>query len=230
MRGPVRSWRSADSYGPAIILIAVTYVLATTATAPWMISTLLLVQAGTVGYVLHASRCRLALRLCASLVFLLALLAAAANVVAADRTMTGLAFLAASVLYLLAPLSVIFDLGRRRDVDQELMLGALATFLMIGMAFAFAYRCLAALQSGPFYGDAGDGTLADSLFFSFVTLTTTGYGNLVPAGNPGQSLAVLEALIGQLFLVTAVAKVVNVWRPRSWRNRPVSADPGEDAA
>jgi Ion channel len=56
------------------------------------------------------------------------------------------------------------------------------------------------------------------LVLSFVTLTTTGYGNLVPAGNPGQSLAVLEALMGQLFLVTAVGKLVSAWRPRGWRD------------
>jgi hypothetical protein len=64
-------------------------------------------------------------------------------------------------------------------------------------------------QSGPFFGDEGDGTVSQDLFFSFVTLTTTGYGNLVPTGNPGQSLAVLEAPLGQLFLVTAVGKLVS---------------------
>ena len=81
------------------------------------------------------------------------------------------------------------------------MLGALAAYLFIGMAFAFAfaYRLLGAVQASPFFGASGDGTLSQDLFFSFVTLTTTGYGNLVPTGNPGQSLAVLEALTGQLF-------------------------------
>jgi hypothetical protein len=58
------------------------------------------------------------------------------------------------------------------------------------------------------------------LFFSFTTLTTTGYGNLVPAANPGQTFAVLEMLTGQLFLVTAVAKVVSTWRPSQGRGRP----------
>jgi hypothetical protein len=42
----------------------------------------------------------------------------------------------------------------------------------------------------------------------------------VPSGNPGQSLAVLEALMGQLFLVTAVGKLVSAWRPRGWRDSP----------
>jgi Ion channel len=63
-------------------------------------------------------------------------------------------------------------------------------------------------------------TFSLDLYFSFTTLTTTGYGNLVPAANPGQSLAVSEMLIGQLFLVTAVAKVVTIWRPGCDRERP----------
>jgi hypothetical protein len=69
----------------------------------------------------------------------------------------------------------------------------------------------------PFFGPQGAGTLSQDLFFSFTTLTTTGYGDFVPAGNPGQTFAVLEMLIGQLFLVTAVAKVVNAWRPGQGR-------------
>ena len=94
------------------------------------------------------------------------------------------------------------------------MLGAIAAYLMMGMFFAFTYRALGAIQAGPFFGTSGDGTFSQDLFFSFTTLTTTGYGNLIPAGNPGQSFAVLEMLIGQLFLVTAVAKAVNAWQPQ----------------
>jgi hypothetical protein len=69
----------------------------------------------------------------------------------------------------------------------------------------------------PFFGTQGAGTFSQDLFFSFTTLTTTGYGNLVPAGNPGQTFAVLEMLTGQLFLVTAIAKVINAWRPGQGR-------------
>ena len=61
--------------------------------------------------------------------------------------------------------------------------------------------------------------MSQDVFFSFTTLTTTGYGNLVPAGQPGQSLAVMEMIIGQLFLVTALGKIVSVWRPGTWADR-----------
>jgi hypothetical protein len=111
-------------------------------------------------------------------------------------------------------------------VDQETVFGAVAAYLLIGMFFAFAYRSLGGIQAGPFFGANGEGTMSEDLFFSFITLTTTGYGNLVPAANPGQSLAVLEALVGQLFLVSAVAKVVNAWTPR----RPVLGPPEDPPA
>jgi DNA-binding beta-propeller fold protein YncE len=69
------------------------------------------------------------------------------------------------------------------------------------------------------FGSGGVGTMSQDVFFSFTTLTTTGYGNLVPAGQPGQSLAVMEMIIGQLFLVTALGKIVSVWRPGTWADR-----------
>lgn len=208
---------SQDSYGPAILLIAGTYVIGTLSTQRWTVSLLLFAQIATVWYALRVSKAHLGVRVAAAVVFTLSVMAGVWNLFSQEHTLVGLTFFASSLLYVLAPLSIISDMGRRRDANRELMMAALATYLMIGMAFAFAYRCIAAFQPSPFFGAQGDGTLADSLFYSFVTLTTTGYGDLVPAGNPGRTLAVLEALLGQLFLVTAVAKIVNIWHPRGWK-------------
>jgi hypothetical protein len=206
-----------QGYGVVLVLIVATYVFALMADRRWMVTVLLLVQTGTVWQTLRTSRARPVVRLAAALVFALALLAASINLFRQGTALTGLTFLAASVLYLVAPLSIVRDIGLRRDVGRETVFGALAAYLLIGMAFGFAYACVAALQPGPLFGESGDPALPEALFFSFVTMTTTGYGDMVPAGNPAQSIAVLEALVGQLFLVTAVAKVVENWRPRAWR-------------
>jgi hypothetical protein len=123
------------------------------------------------------------------------------------------------LLYVVAPVIIIRRLVLRRTVDTQTILGAIAAYLMVGMGFAFAYRALGAWQAGPFFGSQGEGSFPECLFFSFTTLTTTGYGNLVPDANPGQTLAVLEMLIGQLFLVTAVARVVSAWQPGQGRGR-----------
>ncbi|MCY1141049.1 potassium channel family protein [Actinoplanes sp. Pm04-4] len=208
---------SRPGYAPVIGLIIFTYVLATSVTERVGVALVLVVQVGTVWYVLRLASIRPHLRNAATAVFVLAVVSAVWALVFPTNWLVGLTFLAGCVLYAIAPLAIVADVARRA-VDRELLLGALAAYLMLGMAFGFAYRCIALLQPGPFFGDAGDAALPDALFFSFVTLTTTGYGDLVPTGNPGRSLAVLEALTGQLFLVTAVAKVVEAWRPRRRRD------------
>jgi hypothetical protein len=200
-----------------MLMIVATYVLAVTLSQSWAATVLLTLQIATVWLALRTSRARSGFRLAANGLFVIAAVAAAANLIAPGaRALEPYVFVAASVLYLVAPISIVRHIVVRREVDQETMLGALAAYLFIGMAFAFVYRFLGAVQASAFFGSAGDGALSEDLFFSFVTLTTTGYGNLVPAGNPGQSLAVLEALLGQLFLVTAVGKLVSAWRPRGW--------------
>jgi hypothetical protein len=124
------------------------------------------------------------------------------------------------LLYLIAPLSIVWHLVLRRVVDGVTLVGAIDAYLMAGMFFAFLYHSLGLTQQlPPFFGSQGHGTFPQDLFFSFTTLTTTGYGNLVPAANPGQTFAVLEMVVGQLFLVTAVGKVVSTWRPGQGRKR-----------
>ncbi|MCA2211469.1 potassium channel family protein [Jidongwangia harbinensis] len=221
----MRERPARHGYGPVLTLIVSTYVLSLVPGGRWLPTVLLVVQAGTVWLALRVSRARRSVRLASVAVFALALVAAAFAWFAPGRPLTGLTFLAAGALYLVAPISIVRDIGVHRRVDRETMLGALAAYLLIGMAFGFAYACVAALQPGPLFGDAGDPALPQALFFSFVTLTTTGYGDLVPATNPAQSIAVLEALLGTLFLVTAVSKVVENWRPRGWRD--TGAEPGD---
>lgn len=93
-----------------------------------------------------------------------------------------------AVLYALSPAVLTHDVLRRRAVDPQTVLGAISAYLLIGMAFAFTYVTVQACQGPPSFGEEGAATVASSLFFSFTTLTTTGYGNLVPAGNPGGRL------------------------------------------
>ena len=61
-------------------------------------------------------------------------------------------FVAATVLYFVAPIAIVRRIAFRREVDQETMLGALAAYLFFGMAFAFTYRYLGAVQNTPFFG------------------------------------------------------------------------------
>jgi Ion channel len=100
---------------------------------------------------------------------------------------------------------------RERDVGFRTILGAVSVYINLGLLFTFLYAALDKLQSGQFFGVTT--TTGDYVFFSVTTLTTTGYGNLVPAAQPGKLLSGLEMLLGQLFLVTFIAGLVSLWRP-----------------
>jgi len=212
---------SPNSYGLVLLLILVTYVLSASTAARWTVSLVLFVQIATIWVALRASQAHRRLREVAAAILVVSAAGAILHLFI-DREPTGTGVLAAvsGLLYLAAPVIIFRHLLLRPTVDTQSVLGAVTAYLMIGMSFAFAYRALGTLGAGPFFGSQGDGTFSQDLYFSFTTLTTTGYGNLVPAANPGQSLAVSEMLIGQLFLVTAVAKVVTSWRPGQGRGRP----------
>ena len=201
-----------------LLLILVTYALSAALAASWAASLVLAVQIATVWVALRASRARRSVRAIANIALAAAALAAVANLLFHDQIHGGIvAAWTSSLLYLIAPVSIIRHLVVRRTVDSETVLGAIAAYLMAGMFFAFLYHALGLSQTQPpFFGSQGRGTLSQDLFFSFTTLTTR-VRNLVPAGNPGQTFAVLEMLNGQLFLVTAVAKVVSAWQPGQGR-------------
>ena len=208
-----RSVFEFDSYGGVVVAILLTYVLSINLTNPWGQSVIIVAQIATVLAILRISRAPRPIRVAAaaslSVAIAAAILALFLHRSVADTFLPAVS----SLLYLIAPISVLRHLMRRTVVDEETVLGAVAAYLLIGMFFAFVYRTAGANEATAFFGAQGDGTFAQDLFFSFTTLTTTGYGNLVPATNPGQSFALAEMLIGQLFLVTAVAKVINSYQP-----------------
>lgn len=204
-----------DSYGLVVLLIAATYVVSVSVQAEWGASVVVVVQVATVWYALKTSGARRTARIVTDVLLVLAVaVAILAPGLDTSRGTSSFVLVASVVLYLIAPLAVVQNLIRRRTVDGETFLGAIAAYLLIGMLFAFTYRLTGQVQDAPFFGSGGDGTTAQTLFFSFTTLTTTGYGNLVPAANPGQTMAVGEMLLGQLFLATAIAKVITAWTPK----------------
>jgi hypothetical protein len=189
----------------------------------WAQTVILAIQIATVWLTLRTAKAPRAVRVVASVALVAIAVLAIADVLFGGTSQTlGIAFTVSALLYFVAPLAVLRDIGSRRVVDQETVLGAIAAYLIAGMFFAYAYRAIGILQTTPFFGADGPGDVSQVLFFSFVTLTTTGYGDLVPATNPGQTLAIAEAVLGQLFLVTAVAKIITAWKPKRW---PTAGEP-----
>lgn len=115
------------------------------------------------------------------------------------------------------PALLIRALARRRTVDVHLLLGALSIYLMIGVTFATCYALEAKYNEAnglpPILMNNGtptNGTYPDQLYYSFVTLSTTGYGDYTPVAGIARSLAIFEAIGGQLYLLTAVAAIVGL--------------------
>jgi Ion channel len=111
---------------------------------------------------------------------------------------------------------VFHGIRTRGRVTLQAAYGALCVYLLVGMLFAFCFGAVAVLQHGALFSNGTEGDLQDHLYFSFITITTVGYGDLAPAGDLARSLSILEALIGQLYLVTVVAVIVgNLGRARA---------------
>ena len=220
------AFRTIDSYGPLLLSIIATYVLAVALSAEDGGQLVLVAQILNVWLVFRVAQARPSIRKATNVLLVLAALTAIATLFGLGGNDGPLLFAASCALYFVAPAAIVRHLVARRVVDLQTILGAIAAYLLIGMFFAFAYHLVATVQDGAFFGADGDGTVDQDLFFSFITMLTIGYGNLVPAGNPGQTMAVAEGLLGQLFLVVAVAKAVASWRPSprpSDEQRPADA-------
>jgi hypothetical protein len=106
-------------------------------------------------------------------------------------------------------------------MDSDRLWGAAAAYLMIGILWCFLYA-LVELQSGTTFmlrGEPAPLELTDLLYFSFSTLTTIGFGDIVPVTRAGQVAAILEGIAGTLFLAILIAKLVGVYPPPN-RERP----------
>jgi hypothetical protein len=94
------------------------------------------------------------------------------------------------------------------EISVLTVLGALCIYVLVGFSFAFAYEVVGSFSSQPFFVSQQAGTRSDYVYFSFVTMATVGYGDLAAQASLGRALAVTEGLLGQIYLVTAVAALV----------------------
>jgi hypothetical protein len=108
---------------------------------------------------------------------------------------------------------VVRQFRQEGGVSIHSMFGVLCLYLLIGLIFAVTFGVVQDVSDTNFFTIENPGR-DDFLYFSFATLTTVGYGDLVAATNLGRSLAITEALLGQIYLVTVVALIVgNLSRP-----------------
>jgi hypothetical protein len=145
----------------------------------------------------------------AGLAILLAVAAAAV-----DAHPRGAASALCAALTVAAAGAILRRLLLRPVVDAQAVLGALTIYLLTGIFFAFLGLAAATFVE-PYFAGQQAPERSDFFYFSFVTLTTVGYGDVAPGAEVARLFAVAEALLGQLYLVTVVAlTVTNLGRPR----------------
>jgi hypothetical protein len=209
-----RAERVRDAFGLVFVLVLTTYVLASLlANHGWGAVVLTIATSATSIVALtssHAHRRLVRLAIWASgLTILLAVIAAASD----ERTWLNFASAVQITLLAIAMGAVLRRVVTAGEVGFSTILGAISVYTVLGILFTFLYGTIERIQGGPFFEGVMHPVGSDFLFFSYTTLTTTGYGNLVPGGQPGRMIAGLEMMIGQIFLVTLVAGLVSLWRP-----------------
>jgi hypothetical protein len=211
----VEAWLEAHSpgyqYGYVLALLAMTFVVM--AAGPpdgWTRIITVLLQGLTLCAALLASRVSLRLFRLAAVIASLSLIGAIGSVVIDNgRNPSGAFYLLNVLLVITVPWIIVRSLWKRRVIDVRTVLGAVCIYVLLGMLFAFLYAAIDALSSGPFFVQTAHATTPDFLYFSYITQTTVGYGDYTASGDLGRTLSVLEAMGGQLYLVTIVAVLVS---------------------
>jgi hypothetical protein len=117
---------------------------------------------------------------------------------------------------------------RAQTVTGDIVSGALCVYLLIGLVWAFLFMLLESIHPGSFRIGEGTTIAADTVpprsvflslfvYFSFVTLATVGYGDIVPLTGPARGLATLEGIIGQFYIAVLVARFVGLYIVHSQR-------------
>jgi Ion channel len=124
-----------------------------------------------------------------------------------------------ALLLLAVLLAIVGRLTTHLTISWNTLMGALCVYLLLGMTFASAYSVVGHLEDGSLFVQQPTFDSADTIYYSLITLTTLGFGDLTMRSDLPRIMSAFEALLGQLYLITAVGLLVgNLGRRR--RSRP----------
>ena len=209
-----------DDFGVALALILLTVIVFAAADGPIGQLASVALSGGTLLFVLHtAGGHRRTFRVSAVVVGLAILSAVVATIVGGEAS-TATAGVIGLLLAVIAPIVILRRIVFSPRITFRLVLGALAIYLLLGLAYAYLFPLVATLTRAPFFVQTATPGASDYIYFSYTTLATVGFGDFTAATSGARMAAVSEALIGQLYLVSAVALLVgNVGRTLH-RNEP----------
>jgi len=153
-----------------------------------------------------------------SISLVLAVVAAVGDVTAFIAGTRGHPFVegAFAAFYAFTTACMFAEVVRRQTVTQDTIHGVLCVYLMLGVTFGTLYDFLETIHPGSFATEAIEGRLGfrSLIYFSFMTLTTVGYGDITPDTHVAQSLTILESSTGVLFVAVLVARIIGIYGRR----------------
>jgi hypothetical protein len=202
--------RASHSYGLVLVLvIAVFFVTALAPDDDWAGSSLVLLTGASLVAALWTSGIA-RLGSTPSVVFIaIAVIAAVLNITPGGRWPTASVSLVVAVLTFGTVVAIGVGVIDQGEVNRQTIRGAICIYILLGLVFVSVYGALTLIQSQHFFAQGTDGTRSIRLYFSYVTLATLGYGDYTASSQVGRAAAVVETLIGQLYLVTVLALLVS---------------------
>jgi hypothetical protein len=125
-----------------------------------------------------------------------------------------------------AAVTTLYRILKARTVTRDEIFGAAALYLLIGVTWGVAYGVLEYLHPGNF-SFKPDG-FPDFIYFSFVTMTTLGYGDMLPVSNAARSLAILESATGVLYMASLIARLVGAFESTRANVPDIVSETGEE--
>ncbi|MBS1868228.1 MAG: two pore domain potassium channel family protein [Actinobacteria bacterium] len=212
-----RETEGGDRYGIVLAVALATVVFLIVAPeSSWSRAIGLLLSGGMLLTVVVTSRGNVELRKRAGLLLALGTLVVFAAI-GLEWIPQGIGAALSGALVLITLVQLVRGLAvllRVRGVTVPAVAGALGVYLLVGIVFAFVISTMAKLGPGPYFAQGTDGSQSQRVYFSFTSMTTTGYGDLSPATRGGRAVAVLEMLTGQIYLVTVISLLVGNLRRR----------------
>jgi hypothetical protein len=212
--GTERPASPTGRYGLLLILLVGTYLLSAFTTGKLVNAVQIVVFVGSLLLALRSSPISLwvarlifgVVAVGSAVAFGLVLAQPSQGAVGAAQIWTGLVLLVSVVV-------IVRRILANTTVTMQSIYGALSAYIIIGLMFAAFYGAMDRLGGVPFFSNSQPGDTKTYQYFSFTTLTTLGYGDFTAATDAGRAVAVLEAMVGQIFLATLVARLVSAFRP-----------------
>lgn len=206
--------RAPDSYGLLLVLLLVDYVMLSvgwTGDVAVVVTTAFIAATSVLAF--HTSRVGPGAMRAVGAAAAVAVVAAVALALSSATRGEGALYVALAFLILASPIAIVWRIVRHARVTAETLLGAICVYILIGLVFSYLDLGYQLASGSSFFAQSGEHGPAAFVYFSFITMTTVGYGDLSPATGLPRTLAVLDALTGQIFLVVLVSRLVAMLTP-----------------